>query len=314
MLRRVSPLILSAAFGLAGYFFVLPHLLSNGWAVYMKATGKAEQCPWGHTLTFYSSLDRFDKLYTKYRGELKVVEYDKEHNLERFTWPGGRDFWAQRISTEVRGFGWLLAEHQWTKESTPGSHVRKGDVVIDCGAHIGVFTWKALEAGAAKVVAVEPDPANLECLRRNFKKEIAEGRVVLAGVGVWSKPGKMTLNLGNGGNTGVNSMVLTENSDRTIEVPVTTLDQLTKDLGLDHVNFIKMDIEGAEREALVGAQDTLKKDRPRLMLDLNHRADDSTALPAVIRRAHADYRAVCGPCQMNEHGVAELMPHVIYFE
>lgn len=313
MLRRLSPLVLSAAFGLAGYLFVLPHLLTNGWAAYMKMTGKAEQCSWANTLTFYSSLDKFDKLYTKYREGLKAVEVDEAANLERLEAPGARSFWAQRITTPVRGFGWLLAEHQWMREANPETHVRKGDVVVDCGAHIGVFTWKALEAGAAKVVAVEPDPANLECLRRNFKKEIAEGRVVLAGVGVWSKPGKMTLNLGNGGNTGVNSMVEKE-SDKSIEVPVTTLDQLVKDLGLAKVNFVKMDIEGAEREALAGAMETLKKDRPRLMLDLNHRADDSTALPAVIRRAHADYRAVCGPCQMNEHGVAELMPHVIYFE
>ena len=314
MLRRVSPLILSAAFGLAGYFFVLPHLLTNGWAVYMKATGKAAQCPWGNTLTFYSSLDRFDKLYTKYRGEIKVVEYDKEHNLERIAWSGGRDFWAQRITTPVRGLGWLLAEHHWDKESNPEAHVRKGDVVVDCGAHVGVFTWKALEAGASKVVAVEPDPANLECLRRNFKQEIAEGRVVLAAVGVWSKPGSMTLSLGEGGNTGMNSMVEKQGGNRSIEVPVTTLDQLKKDLGIERIHFIKMDIEGAEREALAGALETLKKDRPRLMLDLNHRADDSVALPAVIRRAHADYKAICGPCQMNEHGVDELMPHVIYFE
>lgn len=313
MLRRVSPLVLTAAFGLAGYFFVLPHVLANGWAVYMKASGKAPQCPWGNTLTFYSSLDRFDKLYAKYRGEMKVVEYDKEHKLERFTWPGGRDFWAQRITTQARGFGWLLAEHEWMKSSTPQAYVRKGDVVIDCGAHIGVFTWKALEAGAAKVVAVEPDPANLECLRRNFKKEIAEGRVVLAPVGVWSKAGTMKLSLGEGGNTGMNSMVEKE-SDREIEVPVVTLDQLVKDQGLARVDFIKMDIEGAEREALAGSLETLKKDRPRVMLDLNHRADDSSALPAVIRRAHADYRPVCGPCQMNEHGISELMPHVIYFE
>lgn len=189
----------------------------------------------------------------------------------------------------------------------------KGDVVVDCGAHISVFTWKALEAGAAKVIAVEPDPANLECLRRNFQEGDC-GRVRGAGRrGRVEQAGKMTLNLGNGSNTGVNSMVEKE-SDKSIAVPVTTLDQLVKDLGLAKVNFIKMDIEGAEREALAGALETLKKDRPRLMLDLNHRTDDSTALPAVIRRAHADYRAICGPCQMNEHGVAELVPHVIYFE
>ena len=313
MVKRAVSFLVTVAIGLAGYFFILPHVLTDGWAAYMKATGRAEQCSWGRTMGFLASLDRFAKLYEEYRGGVKLVEREAATGLDRFGAKGGREFWIPRITNEARGLDWILAEHHWVQESSPESHPGKGDVVVDCGAHVGVFTWKALEAGAAKVIAVEPDPNNLECLRRNFPKEIAEGRVVLAAVGVWSKPGKMTLNLGDGGNTGMNSMVM-KGGGKSIDVPVVRLDDLMQELGVKRVNFIKMDIEGAEREALAGALETLKRDRPRLMLDLNHRPDDSTALPAVIRRAHADYRARCGPCQMNEHGVKEIMPHVIFFE
>jgi len=55
------------------------------------------------------------------------------------------------------------------------------------GANIGVFTRKALWAGASKVIAIEPGPENLECLRRNFPAEIADGRVVLYPKGFGTK-------------------------------------------------------------------------------------------------------------------------------
>lgn len=314
MLRYALFLTTSTVIGLAGYTYVLPHVLEDGWAIYMKATGKAERCSWNRVLTYYAALNRFDELYTNYQKSLKVEAYEADKNLEKFTWPGGRYFWAQRLSGRVHGFGWLLAEHHWAQESSPETHVRKGDIVLDAGAHIGVFTWRALEAGAAKVIAIEPDPTNLECLRRNFPKEIAEGRLVLAPVAVWSSPGTMKMNLGDGGNTGVNSLITRHENKRTIEVRVTTVDLLVKELGLERVNFLKMDIEGAEREALKGAKETMVKHQPRVMLDLNHRPDDAKLLPEIILAANSKYKPVCGPCQMNEHGVAELMPHVIYFE
>ena len=62
----------------------------------------------------------------------------------------------------------------------PGENfVRPGDVVLDCGANIGVFVRESLDAGAKTVVAIEPAPENIECLRRNFKDEIAAGRVIV---------------------------------------------------------------------------------------------------------------------------------------
>ena len=42
--------------------------------------------------------------------------------------------------------------------------------MLDCGANIGVFVRESLDAGAKTVVAIEPAPENIECLRRNFKR------------------------------------------------------------------------------------------------------------------------------------------------
>ena len=50
-------------------------------------------------------------------------------------------------------------------------------------------------------------------------------------------------------------------------------------VGVAKVDFIKMDIEGAERDALKGAAQTLKTYKPRLMLDMYHRPDDAVVLP-----------------------------------
>ena len=63
--------------------------------------------------------------------------------------------------------------------------VQPGDVVLDCGANIGIFSKTALASGARLVVAVEPAPDTLECLRRNLGREIAERRVIVYPKGVW---------------------------------------------------------------------------------------------------------------------------------
>ena len=65
-----------------------------------------------------------------------------------------------------------------------GRGVRRGDVVLDCGANVGVFTRRALDDGARLVVAIEPAPDNIECLRRNFAQEVASGKVIIYPEGI----------------------------------------------------------------------------------------------------------------------------------
>ena len=84
-------------------------------------------------------------------------------------------------------FAEQLAEREHNLYSGGRHSVLPGDVVLDCGANIGVFTRTALSAGAQTVVAIEPAPDVVECLRRTFADEIKGDRVIVYPKGVWNK-------------------------------------------------------------------------------------------------------------------------------
>jgi FkbM family methyltransferase len=207
----------------------------------------------------------------------------------------------------MRLLSYLIAEQTVNELTNPHDIVRPGDIVMDCGAHVGVYTYFALRRGASMVVAIEPDPVNAECYRRNYAGEIAAGRVVLVEKGVWSSAGKLSLHESSL-NSGSNSVVA-GGPGPAVTIEVTTIDALVNELRLPAVNFIKMDIEGSEREALKGAQATLRRSKPRLMLDAYHRPDDPEVLPALLRQARGDYQTSCGCWELEERGP---VPHVIF--
>ena len=165
--------------------------------------------------------------------------------------------------------------------------VRDSDVVVDVGAHLGTFSRIALQRGARLVVAVEPDPVNAACFERTFEEEIANGRVRLVRAAAWHSPGSLQFEIGNASQTG---HVAGAQSGRAVTVRAVTLDDLIDELKLDRVDFIKMDIEGAERHALAGARQLLAARKPRLAICIYHAPDDPVAVPRVVREANATYK------------------------
>jgi len=96
------------------------------------------------------------------------------------------EFWVPDTSDEILSI--LLAQQRrkiYGDSNTGG--VKEGDIVLDGGAHIGTYVMTALRAGASKIIAIEPSPEALECLRRNFRKEIESGRVVVYPKGIWDE-------------------------------------------------------------------------------------------------------------------------------
>ena len=167
---------------------------------------------------------------------------------------------------------------------------------MDCGASIGLYTLHALEKGAAHVVAVELSPRNLECLRRNLAAELESGRATIVPKGVWDTEGLLPLRM-QPQNSAADSVALRYRGSRQgPKVPVTTIDTIVRELGLLRLDYIKMDIEGAEREALRGAAQTLARFHPRLTIAMEHRFEDPRDIPGVVAEVCAGYRAHCGPC------------------
>jgi FkbM family methyltransferase len=168
------------------------------------------------------------------------------------------------------------------------ARVRKGDVVIDLGAHLGVFVRYALERGAKRVIAFEANPEHVACLQQTFATEIESGRVVLVPSAAWSVSTKVRFC--GGSLTGrVVEGSLDQRCRTCVEVDSVTIDEIVEDLGIP-VDFIKADIEGGERHALHGARATLKKFGPRLALSSYHLMDDPRVLKRLVLGSRGDYR------------------------
>jgi FkbM family methyltransferase len=189
-----------------------------------------------------------------------------------------------------------------------GTPVKPGDIVLDCGAHIGESTRAALRMGARLVVAIEPAPLTVECLRRNLSAEISAGKVVVYPKGVWDKDAWLELSV-DPHNAAEDSVVRNVGA-KTVRVQLTTIDQLVTDLKLARVDFIKMDIEGAERNALAGARNTILRFKPRIAVGTYHLADDDTRIPAVISSVRQDYQTTCARCAVAN---GKIMPTTMYF-
>ena len=136
---------------------------------------------------------------------------------------------------------------QWIQEQIPVDYgemnIHVGDRVVDLGAHIGHFTFWALEQGAHRVRSFEPDPGNAQILveragRRNH------GSIEVFQQAVTKDGGKTELYRTLNENTGAHSTVIQGNKRLTILVDSVAFEEV-----MDWPsNVIKCDVEGAEHE------------------------------------------------------------------
>ena len=183
-------------------------------------------------------------------------------------------------------------------------------VVIDCGAHVGLFTKRALWAGATRVIAIEPAPENLKCLRLNLAAEIADGRVLVIAKGVWDREETLAF-YSNANNSAGDSFVSTNGNEKpTSYLPLTTIDRIATEALLPRVDLIKMDIKGAVVRALKGGSRVLREDRPALVISTEEEADEPVGVEAAIHSLGLGYNRACGSCTFGRGGI---WPTVLFF-
>ncbi len=147
---------------------------------------------------------------------------------------------------------------------------RPGQIVVDVGAHQGVFTLEAasLVGPCGKVVSIEASPRNFELLKKNIDSNKMNW-VAAVHAAAMDFEGRATLHMSRLA-SGWNSAVLpiegtSEKYD--VEVPAETLDGILRRLGAERPDLIKIDAEGACAKILKGADATLAA-KPRLVMEV----------------------------------------------
>lgn len=155
----------------------------------------------------------------------------------------------------------------------------KDETYIDGGAFTGdtIELFVERTAGSySRVIAFEPDPDNFAKLATRFA---GESRIEPKNLGLFSDRRILKFASAGGRASG-----LAEDGD--VEVKVTSIDQ---ELAGAPATFIKMNIEGAELEALKGARETIRRWHPRLCVSGYHKASHLWEVPLLIRELSRDY-------------------------
>lgn len=272
----------------------------------LYTAGRTSRCPLAKAVHSFDTVARRLAI-EKQLDRVKKLVTDDPAGYHLWDTPMGR-YWVPKRNDGVLTDN--LSEQATQVYGGREYGVQPGDVVLDCGANIGVYTRVALAAGAKLVVAIEPAPENVECLRRNYATEIGQGRVIVVPKGVWDRDDVLTLRE-DAGNSARDSFVGSFGPAlRETRVPLTTIDRLVAELHLDSVGFVKLDIEGAEKRALAGAEHTLQKYHPRMAIAMEHLPDDPVAIPRVILALAPSYRVTCGDC-VDE--MTNVRPDVLFF-
>ena len=151
---------------------------------------------------------------------------------------------------------------------------KEGDTVIDIGAHIGRYTITSSKqvGNTGKVVAIEADPDNFELLKRNIALNNLTN-VLPLNYAVFSQRTRIKL-YEQSASAKYNSIMLTRARTKNyVEVNADTLDSILKLNEVNQVNWIKIDVEGAEFEVLKGSTKTLSNENISLLIEI-HNIDD----------------------------------------
>ena len=224
-------------------------------------------------------------------------------HIDRYYW--AHDFFEDKISKQTVLDRLRMYVHDIPMEinSSCSQYFEDGyinlgerEIFADCGAHIGdsaiefIKMLDKAKGGYAHIYSFEPDSRNYALAVKNTSKY---PNVTVIPKGLWSTETELEFFEKNDtfgssfafkpGSTVIGNVIQ--------HVPVTSLDIFFAGKPDSELpTFIKMDIEGSEKEALIGARDIIRRVKPKLAICAYHKLEDIYALPQTIMRIRDDYK------------------------
>lgn len=177
----------------------------------------------------------------------------------------------------------IVDKHQYFDEKLVC--LTENEYFVDCGAYKGDTVkefWERLgkKRASAHILAFEPDDYNFACLKKMIERKGISDRVVCEKLGTWSDADELKFRA----NTEEGCMI-TDEGDSVIRV-----DSIDNMVNPDKpVTFIKMDVEGAEYDSLIGAKRTIAKYHPRLAISIYHSDEDMLRIAEYLMREYPFY-------------------------
>lgn len=169
-----------------------------------------------------------------------------------------------------------------------GFNLKEGDVIIDAGANIGLFSILAAQkiGSKGKVFAFEPIKETADILRKNLAVNKIDNVIVIQEA-LGEKEADKNFFVSD---LLVDSSAVFEAGAEIQQVKMTSLDVFLRLNNVGQIDFLKADIEGMERDFLAGAKETIAKYKPKITICFYHRRDDKDVLCRLIKKFVPEYK------------------------
>ena len=168
--------------------------------------------------------------------------------------------------------------------------VNFNDIVIDAGGCEGYYSRYALNMGAAKVIIFEPCSELAEGLKRTFKNEIDLGKVIVIEKALGKEAHKDILYINKNMFCAAKINNFGEVYDIEKDIFVSRLDDVLQEVGISHIDILKMDVEGAEVDAVIGAKNIIRKCHPKLIIATYHSYYNSIRIHSICKKLYSEYK------------------------
>lgn len=158
--------------------------------------------------------------------------------------------------------------------------------------------------GYKKVVIFEPDDLNIKKVKRNIKENKG---ILIVHKGVWNKTMKLPFkSAGNEASKVVDQANWMEAQSDVKTISVVAMDDMQE---CQDATFIKMDLEGAEMQALQGAENIIKRNKPKLAVCIYHSDQDMLEIIRYIHKIVPEYSLYV---RQYSNGIGETVLYAVY--
>lgn len=249
-------------------------------------------------------------LYTFLKNDLELYRLEKETKLllknsieadnilNTVTIGNHTIFWPKNISDT--DLPWLYHEifdpfeHNPSSYDHPKMEYEKAKWIIDAGCCEGYFSLFAAEKNHnCLLLALEPLAEMKEALRKTFEKQIEKQKFYLEEKALGKDCGTISFQFNSQHlcDSSINNSNISQKNQHHsyYEVEVTNLDAIMIKYNLKENGLIKMDIEGAEMDALIGGTELMRKYKPKLAIAVYHDYENALKCREIIVNANPEY-------------------------